>query len=178
MRTIVEQNLPQQVLLDIGTYMQTAAHIELAVWQITMYAAGIDHYSTDEYREFVAVKISTDGLLKRLRQSADNCPEPLAGRISALAEQIEQGKEIRNLAAHGAFFWEDQEGTLGAAHYFSRGPRKAREFFEVTQSVSRHEVESAIESANQLLHNAIALRRDIIAWRYPDGMPELSVPPG
>lgn len=169
--------LPQQFLLDLGTYMQTAAHIELAIWQITMHAEGIDLYSTDQYRDFVGVKISTDGLLKRFGESAEGCPDQLAARILALAEKIEQEKETRNLAAHGAFFWEDDgKGTVGAAHYLGRGPRKARELFEVTQSINRQDVELAILAANQLLHDAVALRRDVVAWRYPDGMPELEEP--
>ena len=50
MRTIVEFMLPQQFLLDLGPYMQTAAHIELAVWQTIMHTEGIDQHSVEEYR--------------------------------------------------------------------------------------------------------------------------------
>ncbi|WP_128515542.1 hypothetical protein [Tabrizicola thermarum] len=61
MRTIVERMLPQQFLLDLGTYMQTAAHIELAVWQTTMHAEGIDPHSVEEYRSYVSLKLKTQG---------------------------------------------------------------------------------------------------------------------
>lgn len=173
MRTIVEGMLPAQFLLDLGTYMQTAAHIELAVWQTTMHAEGIDPHSVEEYREYVGLKLDTRELLKRFRESAEKCPPFIANRIRAVADEVASGLETRNLAAHGAFYWEDQnQGTLGAAHYFARGKRKERELFEVKQTVSRQQVEETIQVANQLLHSVIALRTAVIDWRYPDGMPE------
>jgi hypothetical protein len=175
MRTIVEGMLPAQFLLDLGTYMQTAAHIELVVWQTTMHAEGIDPHSAEEYRGYVGLKLKTQELLDRFRSSADKCPPFIAARIRAVAEEVASGLETRNLAAHGAFFWEDQnEGTLGAAHYFARGKGKARELFEVKQTISRQQVEETIQVANQLLHAVIALRAAVVDWRYPDGMPELT----
>jgi hypothetical protein len=173
MRTIVERMLPPQFLLDLGTYMQTAAHIELAVWQTTMHSEGIDPHSAEEYRGYVALKLKTQELLARFRSSADLCPPMIAERIRSLADEVAKGIDTRNLAAHGAFFWEDQkEGTLGAAHYFARGRGQARELFEVKQTVSRQAVEETIQVVNQLLHDVIALRTAVIEWRYPDGMPE------
>lgn len=175
MRTIVEGMLPAQFLLDLGTYMQTAAHIELAVWQTTMHAEGIDPHSAAEYRGYVGLKLKTQELLDRFRSSADKCPPVIAARIRAVAEEVARGLETRNLAAHGAFFWEDQnEGTLGAAHYFARGKGKVRELYEVKQTISLQQVEEAIQVANQLLHAVIALRSAVVDWRYPDGMPELT----
>jgi hypothetical protein len=173
MRTTVEGMLPPQFLLDLGTYMQTAAHIELAVWQTTMHAEGIDQHSAEEYRGYVGLKLKTQELLDRFRSSADHCPADIADRIRAVAQEVANGIETRNLAAHGAFFWEDQtQGTLGAAHYFARGRGKARELYEVKQTVSRQVVEETIQVANKLLHDVIDLRAAVIEWRYPAGMPE------
>jgi hypothetical protein len=179
MRTLVESKLPPQFLLDLGTYMQTAAQIELAVWQTTMHAEGIDPHSVEEYRGYVGLKLKTTELIRRFKESAQRCPTTIAKRIGAVAAEVERGVETRNLAAHGAFFVEDEtEGTLGAAHYFARGHGKARELFEVKQTLSRHDVEEVIKIANQLLHDVIALRQTILDWRYPDGMPELTdLPP-
>ena len=173
MRTIVEGMLPPQFLLDLGTYMQTAAHIELAVWQTTMHAEGIDPHSAEEYRGYVGLKLKTQELLDRFRGSADRCPADIADRIRSVANEVANGIETRNLAAHGAFFWEDMaQGTLGTAHFFARGKGKLRELFEVKQTVSRQVVEETIQVANQLLHDVIALRAAVIDWRYPNGMPE------
>jgi hypothetical protein len=178
MRTVVEGMLPQQFLLDLGVYMQTAAHIELAVWQTTMHAEGIDPYSAEEYRDYVELKLSTSELLKRFRKCATGCPQIVADRISSVADEVAKGLETRNLAAHGAFFIEDDaQGILGAAHYFGRGTRKTRELFEVKQTVNRQVVEDALKVADQLLHDVIVLRAMVIDWRYPNGMPELSEMP-
>ena len=179
MRTIVEGMLPAQFLLDLGTYMQTAAHIELAVWQTTMHAEGIDPHSPEEYRGYVGLKLKTHELLQRFRGSASKCPPFIAGRIRSVADEGENGLETRTLAAHGAFFWkDDSQGTLGAAHYVARGRGKARELFEVKQTIGRQQVEEATKVANQLLHSVIGLRTAVIDWRYPNGMPELTnLPP-
>ncbi|MFN3992162.1 MAG: hypothetical protein ACK4IU_04560 [Tabrizicola flagellatus] len=174
MRSIVERMLPQQFLLDLGTYMQTAAHIELAVWQTTMHAEGIDPHSVEEYRGYVSLKLKTQELLSRFRNSAKNCPNTIAERILSLAADVESGLETRNLAAHGAFYFEDHlNGTLGAAHYFARGKGKERELFEVKQSITKQQVDETIRIADRLLHDVIALRKLVIDWRFPDGMPEL-----
>ena len=99
MRTIVERMLPQQFLLDLGTYMQTAAHLELAVWQTTMHASGIDLYSAEEYRGYVGIKLKTQELLDRFRNSADGCPQVIADRIRSVADEVALGLETRNLTA-------------------------------------------------------------------------------
>jgi hypothetical protein len=179
MRTIIEGMLPTQFLLDLGIYMQTAAHIELAVWQTTMHAEGVDPHSAEEYRDYVGLKLKTQGLLERFRNSASGCPEVISDRIRAVADEVEKGIETRNLAAHGAFFWDDEkQGTLGAAHYFARGRGKARELFGVKQTVGRQAVEDTIQVADKLLHDVIALRSMVIDWRHPDGMPEpTALPP-
>jgi hypothetical protein len=150
--------------------MQTAAHIELAVWQTTMHAEGIDVYSAEAYRDYVALKLSTQGLLKRFRASASFCPGWIAERIFALADQVEQGLETRNLAAHGAFYWEG-ESAIGAAHYLARGTRAAREYFEVQQTGTRQDAEDTLRAADQLLNELIALRSMVYEWRFPDGLP-------
>lgn len=170
MRTIVERMLPADFLLDLGVYMQTSAHIELAVWQTTMHAEGIDVHSVEAHRQFVEIKLSTTTLLNRFRASASFCPGWIADRIQVLADQVKDGLETRNLAAHGAFYWEG-EGQIGAAHYFARGPRSARDYFEMQQTATRQVVEETIQVANQLLHEVIALRSMVYAWRFPDGLP-------
>ncbi|MES2666837.1 MAG: hypothetical protein V4712_12095 [Pseudomonadota bacterium] len=179
MRTLVERMLPPQFLLDLGTYMQTAAHIELAVWQTTMHAEGIDPHSAQEYRSYVDLKLKTSELLSRFRRSANDCPTAIADRIHAVAQDVANGIETRNLVAHGAFFWEGQsQGTLGAAHYFARGNGKERELYEANETVGRLVVEETIQVADKLLRDVIALRGDVIQWRYPDGMPKpLNLPP-
>lgn len=89
MRTVVERMLPAQFLLDLGTYMQTAAHIELAVWQTTMHAEGIDPHSAEEYRGYVGLKLKTTELIDRFRKSAECCPIAISDRIRSVAVEVE-----------------------------------------------------------------------------------------
>ena len=176
MRTIVERMLPSQFLLDLGVYMQTAAHIELAVWQVTLHIEGFDPHSAKKHPNYVSLKLNTQELLRRFRGCGGVCPQALAHLIHDVAERVAEGIETRNLAAHGAFFWDSEtEGTLGAAHYFARGRGGDRQFLEVQQTFSRATVDETIQVANQLLHDVIALREQVIEWRYPNGLPEPSV---
>lgn len=168
MRTIVEGMLPAQFLLDLGTYMQTAAHTELAIWQITMYAEGANLHSADDYREYANLKLGTRELLRRFQSCADRCPPFIARRIRLIAEAIIRFNEVRNLAAHGAFFIEDHtEGVLGVAHYFARGTGASRELYEARQVVRQHDVDTELHKANELLHDVIALRSMVQDWRCP-----------
>lgn len=173
MRTYVEQMLPAQFLLDLGTYMQTVAHIELEVWRITMHAEGIDPRSVEEHPEYFKLKRNTRELLKRFRESADECPPPIAKRIREVSDEVACGLETRNFAAHGAFYWEDQnQGTQYAVHYFDRGKGKERKLPEVKKTVNHQQVEETIQVADQLLHSVNALHNAVIDWRYPDGIPK------
>ena len=166
--------LPAQFLLDLGVYMQTAAHIELAIWQTTMHAEGIDLHSAEEHRNYIEIKFKTGLLVKRYRECASRCPPEIAARIRAVVDHVEEGLETRNLAAHGVFFWEDEAiGKIGAAHYYARGKIKdgTRQVFEIIEPITRELAEETLRIADQQLHEVIAIRTAVIAWRYPDGMP-------
>jgi hypothetical protein len=149
--------------------MQTAAHIELAAWQIAMHAEGIDPFSEEAFRDFINTKLSTGALLKRFHGSAEHCPAWIASRIREIGDRVQDGLEIRNLAAHGAFFVEN--GELRAAHYLRRGKGGDRQILELSESVERRVVEETLQVANQLLHELIALRAMVYEWRYPGGLP-------
>jgi hypothetical protein len=139
------------------------------------HAEGIDPHSPEEYKGYVGLKLNTQELLNRFRKCADGCPLFIANRIRAISDELVRGIEVRNLATHGAFFWEDEnQGTIGAAHYFARGRGKARELFEVKQTIRRETVEEILQIANRILHELIDLRTMVIDWRYPNGLPEPS----
>jgi hypothetical protein len=169
MRTIVERMLPQEFLVDLGTYLQTAAHIELTVWQTMMYADGADLTSAEVHREYVEIKLTTWQLLKRFRKSAENCPPELGDRILTIAGEIAIGLEARNMAAHGAFFLDQHNpGALATAHFMARGQRKNREVFEASQTVTREDVTNVIRVADKLLTDVIALHQEVRHWRQTE----------
>lgn len=173
MRTIVEGMLPSQFLLDLGTYLQTAAHSELAVWQTIMHAEGTAPNSVQDFQAAVGLKLRTSELIERFKACAGFCPPFIAARVRSVASIYADRLEVRNLAAHGAFFVEDQsEGTLCVCHYFMRGRGKDREVMQVNQTVSQQDANDAIRLANELLHELIALRQLVEDWRNPNGDPD------
>ena len=82
MSTMVEGMLPADLLVKIGIYMQSAAHLELAIWRITMFGSGIDPHSNDQFREYLDVKRETTKLLERFRKTALIVPRTLPSASS------------------------------------------------------------------------------------------------
>ena len=169
MRTIVERMLPPEFLLDLGTYLQTAAHIELTIWQTMSAADGADLTSAEVHREYVELKLTTRQLLERFRKSSESCPPWLGDRIRDIAGEIADGLDVRNMAAHGAFYLnQDIPGALATAHFMARGRGKDREVIEVSQTVTRDDVTNAIAVADKLLADVIALHQNVLDWRRND----------
>lgn len=173
-RAIGENTLPSQFLRDPGVYLQTAAHIESEGWQTVMHADGIDVRSRADFLEYVELKRHTRDLLARYRACADRCPDPIAAPIRAAAKRVEDGLETRNLAAHGAFFWDDEQAKLRAVHYFSLGSGKDRELFQQTGHFTLADIQGMLDEASQLLHEVSANRQAVVEWRHPKGLPKPS----
>ncbi|MBW6507501.1 MAG: hypothetical protein K0B00_12210 [Rhodobacteraceae bacterium] len=159
---------------DLGVYLQTAAHIEFEGWQTVMYAEGIDVRSRTEFLEYVELKLHTRDLLARYRACAARCPGSISARILTAATRVEDGLETRNLAAHGAFFWDDGQAKLKAVHYCPRGWGKDRELCDETRHFTLADFQGLLDDAGQLLQEFRAIRKAVIAWRYRGGLPDAS----
>ncbi|GGE20593.1 hypothetical protein GCM10011360_06570 [Primorskyibacter flagellatus] len=171
MTSLVARMLPTEFLQDLGVFMQTAAHTELAVWQCMMAAEGLDSDSAVEHRKFIEIKLNTKSFRSRVRESAKVLPEALRTPFLEICDKLDGMSEVRNLAAHGAFFRdEDKVGTLGAAHYFIRRIEGSKTIFEVQQSFRRDEVKDIISEADELLRSAVRLRSEIHLWRDGGGV--------
>lgn len=156
--TIIEQMLPARVLLEIGIYLQTAAHIELTIWQIIMAAENSFTSDQDNFSEYLEVRKSTPKLVKRFRDCSSKCPPQLLIRVRALAERIEEGLINRNLAAHGAFFSHAQTGKIGVAHYFSVGQKHHKRWYEINEPINQRQIRNAIDDIDNILREAISIR--------------------
>ncbi|MBI1416373.1 MAG: hypothetical protein GC146_04045 [Limimaricola sp.] len=150
--------LPAQLLVRIGIYVQTAAHLELAVWQILMQARNVDEHDGVALRKHLEIKKTTPKLIAELKDAAKDCPPNISLRISMLAEKIEQGLENRNLVAHGAFFVENSNENIHVAHFFPRGKGKERQWFQIDSSITERAAKNAIEEIDTLLREAISIR--------------------
>jgi len=161
--TLVEEMLPARVIAEIGIYLQSAAHLELAVWQIVMYADGEFEPVQQKFIDYLEVKKVTPKLVSQLKKSVPKLPPHLGIRISILATNIENGLVNLNLAKHGAFFLDKSE--LGVAHYYPQGRGSDRKWFKPNEKVSRRVISTAIEEIDGLLREAVSIREAIEAGR-------------
>jgi len=153
--------LPARLLVNLAIYLQSAAHLELTIWQIVMLAEGVDQTSVDQLKSSLEIKRVTPKLVKQLRNSSSKCHPSIAIRICALALKISDGLENRNLAAHGAFFVDEGTDNIGVAHYFARGKKPNRQWFEVNETLSERNIKNAIEEIDLLLREAVAIRSEL-----------------
>ena len=159
--TLVEKMLPARLLVNIGIYLQSAAHLELAVWQIVMLADGVDQTSIAQFTDSLEVKKVTPKLVEQLQRCSTKCHASVGVRICALATKMADGIQNRNLVAHGAFFIDNDTNSVQVAHYFPRGVKSNRQWFEVKEVISDRMVNAAIEEIDLLLREAVSIRSDL-----------------
>ena len=159
--TLVEGMLPARLLTGIGIYMQTAAHLELAIWQIVNLVNGIDETSSKAFTDSLETKRRTDKLVRELRACASQCRLGLNLRVTNLANKISSGLAHRNLAAHGAFFVEAGSGSLKVSHFISQGSRPNKEWFSTVESLSLEAIDEAVEEIDLLLREAVSIRESL-----------------
>ncbi|MBJ6370039.1 hypothetical protein [Sedimentitalea arenosa] len=162
-QTLIEKMLPARVLVNAGIYLQSAAHLELTIWQIVMLADGVDQTSSEQFLKTLEIKKITPKLVRQLRQCSTNCHAPLGLRMCALAEKITNGIENRNLVAHGAFYFDDETQSIRVAHYFPRGNKENRQWFEFNEAISERTIKVAIEEIDMLLREAVDIRSELEA---------------
>ena len=159
--TLVEQMLPARVLTEIGIYLQSAAHLELTIWQIIMYADGEFLPEKEKLINYLEIKKVTPTLLKEIKSSVSKVPPKLGIRLAELAKKLEVGLINRNYAAHGAFFLDPPTMSLRASHYYPQGKGSNRTWYEASGSLNRRQVSNAIEEIDALLREAVEIRIEL-----------------
>jgi hypothetical protein len=156
--SLVEQMLPARFLTELGIYLQSAAHLELAIWQIVMYSDGEYEPEPSKLIQYLETKKVTKVLVAELSKAAPKLPPGLAVRVALLSAKISDGLQNRNLAAHGAFFVEPSNSLLHVAHYFAEGKKPNRQWYEANEKISRRTIALAIDEIDILLREAVAIR--------------------
>lgn len=169
MRTLVEQMLPARFLTDYAVYMQSCAHLELVVWHIVQLAQNQDARTDRLLHGLLEIRTTPYELRKQLRKSVKLCPALLGLRVCQLANEISEGYENRNMAAHGAWHFDGTDGQLRVEHYFGRGPRKDRIFYHVVDPVTPRQIEFAVQDVDRILRSAVDLRSQLYEWRVSRG---------
>jgi hypothetical protein len=158
---LVERMLPARFLTELGIYLQSAAHLELAVWQIVMYSDGQFEPEPNILIEYLETKKHTPVLVDQLKKSVAKLPPSIGIRVSMLASKISQGLQNRNLAAHGAFFVDSSSSNLHVSHYYAEGKKPNRKWYEANERIPRRTIVQAIEEIDGLLREAVSIRNAI-----------------
>lgn len=151
--------LPARFLTQYGVYLQTCAHIEKTCWDIYRLAdpKAKELESKDSY-SLIKDKLSTAGLLKKFKACAKHCSVPLQMRILTAHNQILDGVESRNTAAHGAWFLEEKTQHLRVEHYFIRkgDPQGTWRFYD--EPIVQKTLDETLETADSLLSELIDIK--------------------
>lgn len=158
MNTLVERMLPAEFLFKQGVYLQTCAHIELALWHIVQLADGHDIGKAPGIEAYLKLKKRTPILVAAVSKAAGLVPAALGVRLAALAARTEAGLVNRNMAAHGAWHTEPNSDKLHVEHYLTLPTASGSQWHYVSRPFSAHEIDLAIQDCDLILREAVAIR--------------------
>jgi hypothetical protein len=162
MTTIVQGMIPERYLLAHAVYMQTCAHIELAVWHIVQIVEGFDRSDPAETERFLKMKRDTWTLINAFGATSEKCMPEISGRISELADRIRLGVENRNFAAHAAIYWDDETSSLASEHYFQRTVDGKKVWLHtLSEPITNDSIIFAVSDADSILREAISIRAEL-----------------
>lgn len=165
MVTLIEKMLPAQVLIKHAIYMQSCAHIELAVWQIVTNLRPDLRFQVGTFEKALKVKASTKLLLDELKAAIPLAPYYLIPALKDLSIRVRTGTQNRNLAAHGAFFSADIQQKIYVEHYWQDYPSKI--WMHVDEPISMRDIQLAIDDVDAVLNEAVRLRNILVARPEP-----------
>ncbi|OOY25557.1 hypothetical protein BMI91_03885 [Thioclava sediminum] len=166
MKTMVESMLQPQDIMRIGTFVQTAAHIELVLLHAVALMENTDLDTAAAKEDFVELKQSTWKLVARFAENAKEVPGHIGSEITRLAKEIREGLEFRHMVVHGAFSRERTDlDSLEVEHFLQRGARREREHFAVVEPITGEMLNEAIATADLILFELVALRSWLLRER-------------
>lgn len=157
MQRLVERMLPAEFLLKLGIYLQSCAHLELALWQIVQLSDGHDLGEAPDMSRYFKLKKVTKPLIASVRKSIAKLPPVLAVRVAAIIERVDAGRENRNMAAHGAFYLTPG-GNLQVEHYLQKDDSGEPVWHYIDHVFNMRQIDQAVEDVDCLLREANAVR--------------------
>lgn len=104
-QVIIESQLPKQFLLDLGVYLQTCAHIEVAVCALICRVEGLSPQDETWHHRFHSFrKLAIKDLIPHLQKAGQRLPMPQATHFDEIVLWIKNHQRNRHIAAHGAFY--------------------------------------------------------------------------
>lgn len=159
----IEKLLPDLFIYQLGAYLQTCAHIELASCALITclehdFKADpkiwMHHYSSTR-------KLNTKDLIKRLRASVEKAEEHgFADALETLAAWIERFVGNRHMAAHGAFFGSPH-GYLRVDYVTNSGSRKNPNFVQNRAPITPEIIKEVVKDADDIFLTLIDMIEEI-----------------
>ena len=157
MKRLVEGMLPAEVLLKQGIYLQSCAHIELALWHIVQLSDGHDLGLAPDMPRYYKLKKSTVPLIDGVRAAVSKMPAALGIELAVLIREVDEGRENRNMAAHGAWYMVPG-GKLEVEHYIQKPSPSGPVWHFIDQKFQMKMIDLAVEDVDRLLRKAIFIR--------------------
>ncbi len=145
----VEKLLPEKFIYQIGVYLQTCAHIEVASSALIATLEGKTPKDEEWLKQYYSIrKLPTAKLIKRLTEAHSRAEDyGFSSEIKQLAEWIKEFVGNRHMAAHGAFFGSPNE-FLRVDFVEKTGGQKLPVFEPNRTAITASLVDDAIKDAN------------------------------
>ncbi len=147
--------------------MQTAAHIESALWHTVILIDGDNSEVANRYKGFAAIKRNTEKLIGAFKSSAERAPPFISLRINAVSRDVEDGITTRNIVAHGAFMRNELPEAAFVVHEYRK---RDGSFCQIPHVLTMQDIRYYVAEANGLLENALQVQIMAQAW-YDAGKP-------
>lgn len=157
-KMLLEEQLPQQFLYDLGLYLQTCAHIEMLACSIVLHVEekqGLGPVLTKRLHELRKMPINE--LLPTLRAVSDHLQDEWRNGLVELCDWIEKVKLNRHIAAHGAFFDPRRDGSLRVLYTHVRKDHGKKVYFPEEAEVTRLLVGEFVADADRILRSLYGL---------------------
>lgn len=165
LKTIVESYLPQQFLYELGVYLQTCAHIELAACATVCASEGLSIRSDEWNQRFFALrKLPMKELIKQLRVIEKRLPDKLRPDFHDFFNWIDKYSLNRHIASHGAFM-DAGEGLLRVQYVHQVVDHGTKKYTEEMTQIDRSLVISSIKDADSILRILSGLSEEIAQGR-------------
>jgi hypothetical protein len=161
-KPLLEDQLPQQFIYDLGLYLQTCAHIELSVCSLICTLERQPDGTADWHVAFHELrKMSVKDLLNRLQRSTVHLNNADGTVLRDLVEWMKKFQINRHIAAHGAFHTSDESKNLKVFYTHKTKEDGQPKYHAEEQYVTRDLVLELIQDADRTLRSIAGLDESV-----------------
>ncbi|MDF1854521.1 hypothetical protein [Pseudooceanicola sp.] len=164
----VNLHLPNDLLVDIGQYLQLSVHVELEICQIVAIVESRSSKIDEWGPEFLKLrKMPQNELIKKAKNVLPNLsqevPSGAVNYINRCMIYIEQNAKYRHMVVHGAFSFDDTNGDCCINYLHWRRNHGQRIAEQDTTRITQEMRKDALRNLEQLLGGLIWAKDKILA---------------